>query len=72
MARHIHDKAEGGQTFETVKGVYIELRMQMHCSKCHKPMGSRLISKVQSPLRARLGRKAGKMVWFKDNKKNGK
>ncbi len=71
MNKHRHDKKGRGQIFETVKGKWVEKRQQRICSVCHTIMDSVLLGKVESPLRKRMGDKAGKMVWF-DDKGKGK
>lgn len=63
MTKHKHDKAKAGVTYDVQKGVYIVRWQEQRCSVCDKYMGKRKIEKWQSPLRARLGRKAGKMIW---------
>lgn len=68
--KHKHDKAAAGTTYEVQQGVYIVTWQEQKCSGCGKYMGKRKLSKVQSPLRARMGRKAGKMVWPPKNMKD--
>jgi len=66
--KHRHDKAAGGRVFDIVKGVWVYTYMEQKCSKCGIVMGKRLVQKVKSPLRARLGPKAGKHALRRDPK----
>lgn len=69
--RHIHDKAASGTVYDTVKGTWVYKYLEVKCSKCGKYMGKRLIGKVESPLRRRMGAKSGKMIWdVKKGKRN--
>jgi len=60
--KHKHDKAKAGKTFDIVKGVWVILYQEQKCSKCGIITGKRKLGKVKSPLRERLGPKAGKRV----------
>lgn len=68
MNKHRHNKKGRGQTFDVVKGKWVETRQQRICSVCHVIMDSVLITKTESRLRKQFGDKAGKMVWFNEGK----
>lgn len=70
--KHRHNKAAGGKVFDIVKGVWIYTYMEQKCSKCGIITGKRKLSKVKSPLRDRLGPKAGKRVMRTDPKEKKK
>lgn len=61
--KHKCDKAAAGTTYDVQKGVYIIRWQEVKCSVCGKARGRRKIEQWQSPLRARMGGKAGKMIW---------
>lgn len=66
--KHRHDKAKAGKLFDIVKGVWVITYQEQKCSKCGIITGKRQMQKVKSPLRDRLGPKAGKHALRRDPK----
>lgn len=66
--KHRHNKAKAGKLFDIVEGVWVVTYQEQKCSKCGIITGKRRIQKVKSPLRDRLGPKAGKHALRRDPK----